>query len=387
MILTFDPEIILQIVAAVEAGSGHTVPYTGEGWSCPLETTPGLLLVGDEGVYLLGNHQSEPDEPALIAYANEANTKRMGFHEYRSVKEASFGGDDGALFLDLETVKSSMLAKAIPFIDLTPESYGLGCVDSLEELFEEPLEEASPVIEIDDIDEMVEADGEEPDDEEEDDDDEGYYDYEEEEPLISWRYYRAYAQVPFDFAVKKMEIDPDEYDHRNYYRQVNIYMNPQNLWAKVELDGYGELHQDQMHYTRVRYKDVPLCDIAVNGMHTWHEGVEEDLSKNSYRITCEFNPDSLPDHLDWKEFQKVFKDALGEISPKSTLSFKTGEYYRFHDHGHYDDAFLQFLVYQWLMNNRPQLEPQRWLTIHTGESTNCFNELISDYYGWPECEA
>lgn len=61
-------------------------------------------------------------------------------------------------------------------------------------------------------------------------------------------------------------------------------------------------------------------------MFIWHTDVEEDLRVNSYWITCEFNPDRLPDHVDWEEFQKVFKVALGKISPKSTLSFKTGEY-------------------------------------------------------------
>lgn len=385
MILTFERKTLLQIVNAVENGTGHKVPYTGDGWSRPLETTPGLLLVGDEGVYLLGNNDRGPNEPFHVAYANEANPKRMGFYEYRQVKEASFGGDDGCMFLDLQTVKSQMLVKAIPFIDLTPESYALGCADTLDELFEEPIEKPIPVIEIGDIAEMVEADYEETEEDEDEEKEYGYFD-DEDEPLISWRHYRASAPVPFDFAVREMCIDPEEYDYENYNLKIDIYMNPQNLWAKIELDGYGELHNDQMDYAQVDYKGTSLSSIAVGDMFTWHAGVEEDLSENGYRITCEFNPDRLPNHLDWDGFQKVFKDALAEISPKSTLSFKAGEYYRFHDHGHYDDAYLQFLVYKWIMENRAQLEPQRWLTIHSGESHNCFNGLISEYYGWPTCE-
>jgi hypothetical protein len=65
MILTFERKILLQIVAAVESGTGHKVPYTGEGCSRPLGITPGLLLVGDEGVYLLGNNEkAAPTNPS-----------------------------------------------------------------------------------------------------------------------------------------------------------------------------------------------------------------------------------------------------------------------------------------------------------------------------------
>jgi hypothetical protein len=376
MILTFERKILLQIVAAVESGTGHKVPYTGEGCSRPLGITPGLLLVGDEGVYLLGNNESGPDEPFLIAYANEANTKRMGFHEYRSVKKASFGGDDGVMFLELETVKSTMLTKAIPYIDLTPESYGLGSVDSLDELFEEPVEETVPVIAIAEIEELVEADGEDPDDE----------DADNEDPLFSWRHYRSYAQVSFDFAIKEMQVDPDDYDYSSYCLEVGIFMNPQSLWAKIELNDYGELGLEQIDFSQALYKDRALCDIAVSEMFDWHDEVEQNLSERSYQITCEFNPARLPDNLDREGFKKVFKEALAEISPKSTLSFKSGEYYRFHDHGHNDDAYLQFLVYKWLMDNRPLLEPQRWLTINSAGANNCFPLMISHYYGWPDCE-
>lgn len=384
MILTFEKHKLLQIVNAVENGVGHKVPYTGEGCSRPLETTPGLLLVGDEGVYLLGNNDCGPNEPF-----HEANPKRMAFNEYCAAKRDSFGGDDGAIFLDLETVKSQMLEKAIPFIDLTPESYVLGCVDSLGELFEEPIEKPIPIIEIGDIEEMVEADYEETDDED-DDEDEGkgytYFDDEEDQPRISWRRYRAYAQVPFDFAVREMCVEPEEYNYEDYNLKVDIYMDPQSLWAKIELDGYGELHKDQMDYAHVDYEGTPLCSIAVGDMFNWHAYVEQKLLENCYHITCEFNPDRLPGHLDWNGFQGVFKEAIAEISPKSTVSFNVGKHYRFHDHGHYDDAYLQFLVYKWIMTNRRQLKPQHWLTIHSGDSNNCFNGLISHYYSWPSCE-
>lgn len=371
MILTFERKKLLEIIAAVEAGSGHRVPYTGGECSCPVETTPGLLLVDDEGVYLLGNETPGADDPHLIAYANEANPRRMSFGEYRVVKEACFGGDDGAIFLELERVKSDLLAKSIPYIDFTSEGIYLGSVDSLEELFESPDEEEQPIIEINEVDELVDTDAEDPEDETE---------------LIGWRQYRGYVQISFDFAVKEVGEDPEEYDYNEYHVQVDLSLDPGQLWAKCYLKSSTELSLDRMDISNATFDDISISSIAVNEMLEWHEEEENGLVKSSYQITCSFNLSRLPEGLIWKEFQKVVINAFEEISPNSTLLFEDAERYSFAGHESYDDAFLQFLVYRWIVQNRPELSPHSWLLIHSAGPNNCFPDLITSYYGWPRCE-
>lgn len=387
MKLTFEKGKLLQLIKDIEEGSGHRASFAGDDYDQELDGTPGIILAGSEGVGLHGNHEGAIGTGVGVVWANECNPEKMSINECFHTKLNTFGSGDGGFFVPLHVVKENMLDFSVPYIDFTPFGIYYGSAQP-EDLSEAPDSESQAIIEIDYIDELVEADCEESDDEEENDyeKEREYYNFEEEEPLSSWRHYRAYAQVPLDFAVKEMKIDPDEYDDRKYHLQVDIYMNPQNLWAKVELENYGELCPNQMHYTQMRYKNRPLRGIAVEDMLTWHAGEQQDLNENSYQITCEFNPERLPDHLGREGFQKVFREALAEISPNSTLSFKAGDYYRLKGYGYYDDAYLQFLVYRWIMNNRPELESHRWLTIHLGEPNNCFNELISAYYGWPDCE-
>lgn len=61
----------------------------------------GLVLVGDEGVYLMsGNEQDK-----TVLYANECNPKTMAFDTWWSAKQAIYGGDDGADRLDMHIFK------------------------------------------------------------------------------------------------------------------------------------------------------------------------------------------------------------------------------------------------------------------------------------------
>lgn len=68
---------------------------------------PGLLLVGDEGVYLMSNglpnltKDKTENNKNFVAYAEESNPEKMEFDDYRHAKEATFGHDDGAEFLDI----------------------------------------------------------------------------------------------------------------------------------------------------------------------------------------------------------------------------------------------------------------------------------------------
>lgn len=376
MILTFEKNKILEIVAAVEAGTGHLVPYTGEGWSCPLETTPGLLLVGDEGVYLIGNEKTERDKPNLVAYANESNPRRMDFYQCRRAKEASFGSNDGIIFFDLKTVKSSLLANSFPYILFTSDKICLGSVDNLEEIIDPPTEESKTVVEIIYLDDLIEAELE---------------DVEEANSRVSYRYYTGAAQVPFRFAVEEMDIDPDDYDYSKYFLSIDFYMNPVNLWARCDLDNYGILYTDQLDLYRATYQGISLAELAVSEMYEWYESVEEQLLSAKCSITCNFNPDQLPRTIKWEAFHEVVSAAFKDISPNSKLSINISDHYAitvqgFSAHRLVIEYFLQFLVYKWIMENRPELLPHRWLPIRSSGPENCFPCLIAQYYRWPLCE-
>lgn len=68
---------------------------------------PGLILVGDDGVYLMSNglpnltKDKTKKNKNFVAYAEESNPEKMEFDDYRHAKEATFGHDDGAEFLDI----------------------------------------------------------------------------------------------------------------------------------------------------------------------------------------------------------------------------------------------------------------------------------------------
>lgn len=74
-------------------------------------TGKGLWLVGDQGVYLMPNttdgiHYSKlgKDDRRLVVYARECNPDRMEFDDWWENKRASFGGDDGVEFLNLQEI-------------------------------------------------------------------------------------------------------------------------------------------------------------------------------------------------------------------------------------------------------------------------------------------
>lgn len=130
MKLTFNKAKLMEIVAAVESGSGHCVPYTGGEWEeftgKKEDNTPGLILVGDQGVYFVGNHNDgeAPAKSGLICYADQCNPDTC--HDWWEVKDATFGGDDGAEFLSLEEAKRALLAKARPYVELSPTQLVFG---------------------------------------------------------------------------------------------------------------------------------------------------------------------------------------------------------------------------------------------------------------------
>jgi hypothetical protein len=121
MKLYFDKEKVAAVIEAAENGTGHQVPYTGEPWGCPDDNSPGIMIVGDQGVYIIGNEDAEeaPIKSGLIAYAKGCNPRVDS--DWWENKRASFGGDDGAEFLLLEEAKRLLLLGKRFFVELSPE--------------------------------------------------------------------------------------------------------------------------------------------------------------------------------------------------------------------------------------------------------------------------
>lgn len=101
----------------------------------PRKVPPGLILVGDEGVYLLANVPHDiavgdmADKGGHVAYAREADPRRLPFEAWYAAKTEGFGGDDGTEFLDgagLRPVLEDCVRLGEPFrMEITPDSIGL----------------------------------------------------------------------------------------------------------------------------------------------------------------------------------------------------------------------------------------------------------------------
>ena len=77
------------------------------------ETGKGFWLVGDHGVYLMPNttdgiHHRKlgKGDNRLVVYARECNPDTMAFDDWWDNKRASFGGDDGVEFLNVQEIIS-----------------------------------------------------------------------------------------------------------------------------------------------------------------------------------------------------------------------------------------------------------------------------------------
>ena len=126
MKLYFKKSEVAKVIQAVEKGSGHQVPYTGEPWGCPEDHTPGIMVVGDQGVYIIGNEDSNgaPVKSGLIAYAKGCNPSVDS--DWWKLKQVAFGADDGAEFLALDDAKRLLLGGRRPFVELSPEQVAWG---------------------------------------------------------------------------------------------------------------------------------------------------------------------------------------------------------------------------------------------------------------------
>jgi hypothetical protein len=104
MKLNFDKKLVAELLAHSIASANHRKLY-----GRPETEAPGLMLVGDQGVYLMSN--GDPgllnDNPNgtkfKVAYAVECDPNKLEFNEWWANKRASFGGDDGCEFISAES--------------------------------------------------------------------------------------------------------------------------------------------------------------------------------------------------------------------------------------------------------------------------------------------
>lgn len=94
----------------------------------PAKIVPGLILVGDQGVYLMSN--GKPGLPmvprgANVAYANEVNPLTMEFDDWWNAKRASFGGDDGTHAIPAEVIRAHLPGEGDLVMKVTPDSITL----------------------------------------------------------------------------------------------------------------------------------------------------------------------------------------------------------------------------------------------------------------------
>lgn len=94
----------------------------------PNKLPRGLILVGDQGVYLMSQApRDEVDAAGIshVAYANEINPKTLPFDTWYDAKRQAFGGDDGTLLIPHDALKKVLAhGGEVIEMELTPEQVG-----------------------------------------------------------------------------------------------------------------------------------------------------------------------------------------------------------------------------------------------------------------------
>lgn len=108
MILSFDIKGVRKLVDHAKAATQHKATY-GQ------PAQPGLILAGDQGVYLVSSGKPdlkrEDGKPgSLVVYAQGINPEVDDFDSWWGAKRASFGPDDGADLLPLESIEPVLRA-------------------------------------------------------------------------------------------------------------------------------------------------------------------------------------------------------------------------------------------------------------------------------------
>jgi hypothetical protein len=106
MQLHFDRAVIETLLKHTQDAEKHRLLYDD-----PATDKPGLWLVGDEGVYVMGNGLPpllKDDGKALVCYADEVNPQKMDFSTWWAAKAKSFGGDDGCDFFAAADIAAAL---------------------------------------------------------------------------------------------------------------------------------------------------------------------------------------------------------------------------------------------------------------------------------------
>lgn len=104
--LTSVREVIARSRTDAETNGGFRDPYYG--LRPGKDEKPGLWLVGDHGVYLMSNGKLLDGAKPLVVYAEECDPSTND--DWFDVKRRTFGGDDGADFIDAEQLEPMMAA-------------------------------------------------------------------------------------------------------------------------------------------------------------------------------------------------------------------------------------------------------------------------------------
>jgi hypothetical protein len=100
----FDKSMVIRLIEHAKLAPKHQAPFGSKD-----PAVPALILVGDDGIYLLSNGQYPGEKPPyLAAYARECNPKTMDFDTWWAAKQEIFGGDDGAEHVPLADVEPAL---------------------------------------------------------------------------------------------------------------------------------------------------------------------------------------------------------------------------------------------------------------------------------------
>lgn len=98
-----------KIMAHAKNAKNHNMGYGND----KKMRKPQLMLVGDQGIYLLSNGipnmpRADGKEGSFVVYAKEASPDCMDFHAWWENKNRIFGGDDGVENIDLEHFETAL---------------------------------------------------------------------------------------------------------------------------------------------------------------------------------------------------------------------------------------------------------------------------------------
>ena len=89
---TFEFEDVVKLLNHCDTLSDHYDPASSR------KAEPGLLFVGDDGVYLMPNGVEPAGSKNHVVYSRECNPQTMEFDDWWSYKGDRYGGDDGVDF-------------------------------------------------------------------------------------------------------------------------------------------------------------------------------------------------------------------------------------------------------------------------------------------------